>query len=116
MAKLFTYAKPTIMVNGFCFGGGFTQLIACDFAITDGRRIQSVGSQLGRSARRVRQQSAGRGAGDAGCRRFAATGRPSTAASLSVRGSQSRAPQQLRRQPLRRAVVRSIRPCTRLAG
>jgi len=32
--KLFTYAKPTIaMVNGFCFGGGFTQLIACDFAI-----------------------------------------------------------------------------------
>ena len=31
--KLFTYAKPTIaMVNGFCFGGGFTQLIACDFA------------------------------------------------------------------------------------
>lgn len=32
--KLFTYGKPTIaMVNGFCFGGGFTQLIACDFAI-----------------------------------------------------------------------------------
>ena len=32
--KLFTYAKPTIaMVNGFCFGRGFTQLIACDFAI-----------------------------------------------------------------------------------
>ena len=32
--KLFTYAKPTIaMVNGFCFGGGFTQLIACDFAL-----------------------------------------------------------------------------------
>ena len=32
--KLFTYPKPTIaMVNGFCFGGGFTQLIACDFAI-----------------------------------------------------------------------------------
>jgi trans-feruloyl-CoA hydratase/vanillin synthase len=31
--KLFTYPKPTIaMVNGFCFGGGFTQLIACDFA------------------------------------------------------------------------------------
>jgi trans-feruloyl-CoA hydratase/vanillin synthase len=31
--KLFTYSKPTIaMVNGFCFGGGFTQLIACDFA------------------------------------------------------------------------------------
>ncbi|MEC7761827.1 MAG: p-hydroxycinnamoyl CoA hydratase/lyase [Pseudomonadota bacterium] len=32
--KLFTYPKPTIaMVNGYCFGGGFTQLIACDFAI-----------------------------------------------------------------------------------
>lgn len=32
--KLFTYPKPTIaMVNGHCFGGGFTQLIACDFAI-----------------------------------------------------------------------------------
>jgi feruloyl-CoA hydratase/lyase len=31
--KLYTYPKPTIaMVNGFCFGGGFTQLIACDFA------------------------------------------------------------------------------------
>jgi len=27
------FPKPTIaMVNGFCFGGGFTQLIACDFA------------------------------------------------------------------------------------
>src|ERR1700746_1593592 len=32
--KLFTYPKPTIaMGNGFCFGGGFTQLIACDFDI-----------------------------------------------------------------------------------
>ncbi|MBI4528017.1 MAG: p-hydroxycinnamoyl CoA hydratase/lyase [Deltaproteobacteria bacterium] len=31
---LFTYPKPTIaMVNGFCFGGAFTPLIACDFAI-----------------------------------------------------------------------------------
>src|SRR5271154_3704391 len=31
--KLFTYSKPTIaMVHGYCFGGGFTQLIACDFA------------------------------------------------------------------------------------
>jgi trans-feruloyl-CoA hydratase/vanillin synthase len=28
------YAKPTIaMVNGFCFGGAFTPLCACDFAI-----------------------------------------------------------------------------------
>lgn len=32
--RLFTYPKPTIaMVQGYCFGGGFTQLIACDFAI-----------------------------------------------------------------------------------
>lgn len=32
--RLFTYPKPTIaMVNGFCFGGAFTNLIACDFAI-----------------------------------------------------------------------------------
>jgi trans-feruloyl-CoA hydratase/vanillin synthase len=28
------YAKPTIaMVNGWCFGGGFTPLVACDLAI-----------------------------------------------------------------------------------
>ena len=32
--RLYTLPKPTIaMVNGFCFGGGFTQLIACDLAI-----------------------------------------------------------------------------------
>ena len=32
--KLSKYAKPTIaMVNGFCFGGAFTQLCACDFAV-----------------------------------------------------------------------------------
>jgi trans-feruloyl-CoA hydratase/vanillin synthase len=32
--RLFTYPKPTIaMVNGFCFGGAFTPLIACDIAI-----------------------------------------------------------------------------------
>lgn len=32
--KLNTFPKPTIaMVNGFCFGGAFTPLIACDFAI-----------------------------------------------------------------------------------
>lgn len=32
--RLFTYPKTTIaMVNGFCFGGAFTPLIACDFAI-----------------------------------------------------------------------------------
>jgi feruloyl-CoA hydratase/lyase len=32
--KLSTFPSPTIaMVNGFCFGGGFTQVCACDFAI-----------------------------------------------------------------------------------
>jgi trans-feruloyl-CoA hydratase/vanillin synthase len=32
--KLSTFPKPTIaMVNGFCFGGAFTQLCACDIAI-----------------------------------------------------------------------------------
>ncbi|CAO3419868.1 p-hydroxycinnamoyl CoA hydratase/lyase [Azospirillum doebereinerae] len=32
--RLRAYAKPTIaMVNGWCFGGGFTPLIACDLAL-----------------------------------------------------------------------------------
>jgi trans-feruloyl-CoA hydratase/vanillin synthase len=32
--RLFTYNKPTIaMVNGYCFGGAFTQLVSCDFAL-----------------------------------------------------------------------------------
>jgi feruloyl-CoA hydratase/lyase len=32
--KLSTFPMPTIaMVNGFCFGGGFTQVCACDFAL-----------------------------------------------------------------------------------
>ena len=32
--RLRTYAKPTIaMVNGWCMGGGFTPLVACDLAI-----------------------------------------------------------------------------------
>jgi trans-feruloyl-CoA hydratase/vanillin synthase len=32
--KLSKYAKPTIaMVNGFCFGGAFSPLVACDLAI-----------------------------------------------------------------------------------
>ena len=32
--RLFMYDKPTIaMVNGYCFGGAFTQLVSCDFAI-----------------------------------------------------------------------------------
>ena len=30
------YAKPTIaMVNGWCFGGAFSPLVACDLAIAD---------------------------------------------------------------------------------
>lgn len=32
--RLYAYDKPTIAeVNGYCFGGAFTQLITCDFAI-----------------------------------------------------------------------------------
>src|SRR5262244_83348 len=32
--RLSTFPQPTIaMVNGYCFGGGFTQVCACDFAI-----------------------------------------------------------------------------------
>src|SRR5215468_4470515 len=32
--RLSTFPKPTIaMVNGFCFGGAFTQVCACDFAV-----------------------------------------------------------------------------------
>jgi trans-feruloyl-CoA hydratase/vanillin synthase len=32
--RLYNFPKPTIaMVNGYCFGGAFTQLIACDLAI-----------------------------------------------------------------------------------
>jgi trans-feruloyl-CoA hydratase/vanillin synthase len=32
--RLYSYDKPTIaMVEGYCVGGAFTQLIACDFAI-----------------------------------------------------------------------------------
>ena len=32
--KLSTFPKPTIaMVNGYCFGGAFTQCCACDFAL-----------------------------------------------------------------------------------
>lgn len=33
--KLSKFPKPTIaMVNGYCFGGAFTQVCACDFVIT----------------------------------------------------------------------------------
>ncbi len=32
--RMLTYTKPTVaMVNGWCFGGAFTPLIACDLAI-----------------------------------------------------------------------------------
>lgn len=32
--KLMYYSKPTIaMVNGWCFGGGFTPMVSCDLAI-----------------------------------------------------------------------------------
>ena len=32
--RLYNFPKPTIaMVNGYCFGGAFTQLVACDIAI-----------------------------------------------------------------------------------
>lgn len=38
--KLVTFPKPTIaMVNGYCFGGAFTQLCACDFAVADEEAI-----------------------------------------------------------------------------
>jgi trans-feruloyl-CoA hydratase/vanillin synthase len=34
------YAKPTIaMVNGWCFGGGFSPLVACDLAIASERAV-----------------------------------------------------------------------------
>ncbi|MFE7723897.1 p-hydroxycinnamoyl CoA hydratase/lyase [Nocardia rhizosphaerihabitans] len=34
--RLSYFAKPTIaMVNGWCFGGAFTPLVACDLAISD---------------------------------------------------------------------------------
>ncbi|TWG07798.1 p-hydroxycinnamoyl CoA hydratase/lyase [Saccharopolyspora dendranthemae] len=34
--RLAHWSKPTIaMVNGWCFGGAFTPLVACDLAITD---------------------------------------------------------------------------------
>ena len=32
--RLSTFPRPTIaMVNGYCFGGGFTQVCACDLAL-----------------------------------------------------------------------------------
>jgi trans-feruloyl-CoA hydratase/vanillin synthase len=38
--RLYTFPRPTIaMVNGYCFGGAFTPLIACDFAIASDEAI-----------------------------------------------------------------------------
>ena len=41
--KLLNYYKPTIaMVNGWCFGGAFTPLIACDIAIAADEAVFGV--------------------------------------------------------------------------
>ena len=38
--RLSTFPQPTIaMVNGFCFGGGFTQVCACDLAIASNEAL-----------------------------------------------------------------------------
>ncbi len=62
--KLSTFPKPTIaMINGYCFGGAFTQACACDFAICRRRSdLRSFGSELGHSARRHRVVERGAGA------------------------------------------------------
>ena len=41
--QLMAYPKPTIaMVNGWCFGGAFTPLVACDLAIADEKALFGV--------------------------------------------------------------------------
>ncbi len=41
--RLYMYDKPTIaMVNGYCVGGAFMHLVACDFAIADKKAIFSL--------------------------------------------------------------------------
>src|ERR1700680_205242 len=38
--RLSTFPQPTIaMVNGYCFGGGFTQVCACDLAVAAGEAL-----------------------------------------------------------------------------
>ena len=56
--RLRWYQKPTIaMVNGWCFGGAYGPLFACDLAFCCGRgAVRPVGDQLGHSARRRRHQ------------------------------------------------------------
>ena len=78
--RLRWFQKPTIaMVNGWCFGGGYGPLFACDLAIRRGRRaIRLVGNQLGHSAGRRRDQSRGRTDEHARRHVHALTGEPST--------------------------------------
>jgi trans-feruloyl-CoA hydratase/vanillin synthase len=41
--RLYMYEKPTIaMVNGYCVGGAFMHMVACDFAIADEKAIFSL--------------------------------------------------------------------------
>src|SRR4029450_1880731 len=54
--RLSNFPQPTIaMVNGYCFGGGFTQVCACDCALAaDEGAVRTFRSQLGDSAGRHR--------------------------------------------------------------
>lgn len=46
------YAKPTIaMVNGWCFGGGFSPLVACDLAICADEATFGLSKSTGASRR-----------------------------------------------------------------
>ena len=55
------YSKPTIaMVNGWCFGGGFSPLVACDLAVASETAVFGfVGDQLGHPAWQSGEQSDG---------------------------------------------------------
>ena len=50
--RMLTYTKPTVaMVNGWCFGGAFTPLIACDLAIAaDTARYGAIVKRIGAKA------------------------------------------------------------------